>query len=755
MPIPAEDSLVDLTSEFSTWINLAASRAGLRSKKLVLVFDGVEKFEESAAQLNWLPQQCPEHFYLICTTTLESPQFGILRKRLPNTVQMIDPLAFDERSDYVNETLKNGMDAARVAKLVSPSSMGNPMRLSAVCREMDLFLNYSGDKTILDGDLDIKIDALMHAPSMTDLYAMILDRLEADFAEHFEAMQRILCSVALSRLGLSREEVFRIAKLAPEELTQVFTQIGSWFEAQDGVLSVENTMKQVIKKRFLSANDGFETSLHGELATFFTSQYKGSKRCVEAVWHLQFSGDDDKLCRELADPELLPFLFEEGEFKTEFLDLCRKVGGGKYTDVMEKMTENLNSSTGGVSEMTRWGRKHLVAQFGREAGMYQQATALLVDLIEPIPLGITANQVVGVLLLLQEMHWRYRVASPNEGEKVQEAAVRLLKQALDMMQGIEDKNLLSQVYHGLGLVNLIFFRKLAVDDVKIQKYLEQALELRLETGDYAAAGDTLNGLGSLAQKQKKLKRAEMQFMKSLELREKVLGSYSPDIAQVNTSLGSLYSDMKDWKKAKRWYVRAKDIYAKTLGEKHPRGATALEGLGKVYKEMGDLASAKSVLEKVALIHEAKGPEDAGFKRIGALLTDIALLNSQKRDAVVKHVAQDQGRVVRPFLSSTFDDMGAEREILTEQIFPAIQQNLLKRRIQFQPRDLRWGVTKEEGTGGMVSKGARVRVRVGVSIGRGSKEQGSEDGRGLNPEFESPCPSDCLPSDILPWRLVVQ
>ena len=51
-------------------------------------------------------------------------------------------------------------------------------------------------------------------------------------------------------------------------------------------------------------------------------------------------------------------------------------------------------------------------------------------------------------------------------------------------------------------------------------------------------------------------------------------------------------------------------------------------------------------------------------------------------------------VFRLFVSSTFEDMGAERQALHEKVFPALAQFCLERGARFQPIDLRWGVTAE-------------------------------------------------------------
>jgi len=411
-----------------------------------------------------------------------------------------------------------------------------------------------------------------------------------------------------------------------DKFSSIYANINNWFIERNGLLSyMYPQLTAVIKKRYLSSPE-FVTSLHAALPDYFQNKYRGSDRCVEAVWHCQYINDTERLLQQCADLDLMPFLFAES-FRKEYIACCRKAGG--YEAVMTQCLANLHAvaeagkDREGDAEYRAemWHRKHLVAQFGREGGLYQQAAPLLIDLSSNIPPGITTAEAVEVLLLLQELHWRYKV-EPQGGESKAGAAVRLLKQALGMMQEAEDKNLLSQVYHGLGLVHLIFFRKEPEDDVKIKKYLEQALELRLETGDYAAAGDTMNGLGSLAQRQKDYPAAEEAFIRSLEMREKVLSSNDPDIAQVNTSLGSLYSDMQDYDKARHFYIRAKDIYARALGPEHPRGATALEGLGMVYKKMGANEDAKKVLGQVVEIHRKKGEQDPNFKRTNGQLEEV-------------------------------------------------------------------------------------------------------------------------------------
>src|SRR5690349_24647166 len=52
------------------------------------------------------------------------------------------------------------------------------------------------------------------------------------------------------------------------------------------------------------------------------------------------------------------------------------------------------------------------------------------------------------------------------------------------------------------------------------------------------------------------------------------------------------------------------------------------------------------------------------------------------------------RTIRLFVSSTFSDMKAERDVLQADVFPKLRQLCLSNGLRFQPIDLRWGVPQE-------------------------------------------------------------
>ena len=61
----------------------------------------------------------------------------------------------------------------------------------------------------------------------------------------------------------------------------------------------------------------------------------------------------------------------------------------------------------------------------------------------------------------------------------------------------------------------------------------------------------------------------------------------------------------------------------------------------------------------------------------------------------------EGRTIRVFISSTFQDMGAERDELVKQAFPELRKLCEERAVTWGEVDLRWGITDEQRAEGQV------------------------------------------------------
>ena len=63
--------------------------------------------------------------------------------------------------------------------------------------------------------------------------------------------------------------------------------------------------------------------------------------------------------------------------------------------------------------------------------------------------------------------------------------------------------------------------------------------------------------------------------------------------------------------------------------------------------------------------------------------------------------RDQDRQIRVFISSTFRDMQAERDVLVKKVFPQLRKLCEERAVAWTEVDLRWGITEKESSEGQV------------------------------------------------------
>jgi telomerase protein component 1 len=107
------------------------------------------------------------------------------------------------------------------------------------------------------------------------------------------------------------------------------------------------------------------------------------------------------------------------------------------------------------------------------------------------------------------------------------------------------------------------------------------------------------------------------------------------------------------------------------------------------------------LQYVEHIDEAKGVKDSEKKEesddVSPWWRWLDSMGKDKEDPIhyPNHTVGGKWRDCRVFISSTFLDMHAERDLLTRIVFPELKERLKKRRVNLVEVDLRWGVTEEE------------------------------------------------------------
>jgi CHAT domain-containing protein/Tfp pilus assembly protein PilF len=124
-------------------------------------------------------------------------------------------------------------------------------------------------------------------------------------------------------------------------------------------------------------------------------------------------------------------------------------------------------------------------------------------------------------------------------------------------------------------------------------------------------------------------RAEPLYERALTIREKSLGLEHIDVAITLSDLANLYKDRGYYAKAEQLYQRALTIWEKSLGPEHPDVATTLGDLAGLYQDKGYYAEAEPLLQRVLIIKErALGQEHL---HVGISLNNLANLYLFKGD----------------------------------------------------------------------------------------------------------------------------
>ena len=145
-----------------------------------------------------------------------------------------------------------------------------------------------------------------------------------------------------------------------------------------------------------------------------------------------------------------------------------------------------------------------------------------------------------------------------------------------------------------------------------------------ESRDLAEA---LNSLARIYWIKGEYTQAEELYQRSLAIREKILEPEHPGIAIVLHNLAILYVETSNYAKAEVFYQRALEIMEKALGVDHPNVATCLNNLALVYWHKGDYAKAESLHRRALTIREKALGVD--HPDVAASLNNLANLHYER------------------------------------------------------------------------------------------------------------------------------
>jgi CHAT domain-containing protein len=193
-----------------------------------------------------------------------------------------------------------------------------------------------------------------------------------------------------------------------------------------------------------------------------------------------------------------------------------------------------------------------------------------------------------------------------------EAALKLAE-SLSESHLASTLNNLASLYQSQGLLKrsqLLYLRSLAIK--------EKVLGIK-----HPSLAIGLNNLALLYQSQGLYERAEPLYLRALAISEKILGVDRPDAANIYNNLALLYKSQGLYERSEPLYLRALAIKERSLGADHPDLAAILGGLAGLYREQRLYEKAESLYLGALAIKEKSLRAD--HPDLAVALNNLALL----------------------------------------------------------------------------------------------------------------------------------
>ena len=274
------DSKEDMTDEkaLEKLINRVAAEG---DKPLLIVLDAINQIidVDNSKQLNWLPIP-PKKVKLLFTTLEDDRTMEVFRNR-HYPVFTLQPLTKVQREEMVRGYLSifsKKLQPYQVEHIVTDRQCENTLVLKTL---LDELVNFG-----IFEKLDEKIGTYLGTSSVEEFYGILLKGYEVDFGESF--VKHILSLIAVSRNGLSEEELLAITKETPLHWSQFFCAIRQHLVVKNGLISFAHSyLRKTVHIRYIERKS--RTS---------RSRYFRKEQCPEDLRLITEKEEWEGLCRK-------------------------------------------------------------------------------------------------------------------------------------------------------------------------------------------------------------------------------------------------------------------------------------------------------------------------------------------------------------------------------------------------------------------------------------------------------------------------
>jgi len=560
--IPTESK--ELEKVFAQWLEKTLTRNQLN--KVVIIIDGLDNLDDSgnAHTLLWLPQQFPICARIVLSMSDSRPLEMCNKRGYP--VLEINPLEEGERASFIRQYLdthSKKLTEQQEFKIARCKQAENPRYLKTLLEDLSIFGNFD--------DLNTKIDHDLKAANCSELYEIVLERIEKDLDP--KKLRLFLGYIWNSRRGLFLDTELGVIL---EKLHNIDynTWQAIYMGTEDLLLSsggriilANGDIYKAVEHRYFS-DPQVKKQFHSELAEFFSKSVEGftERKVDELAWNLYYAEEWEKLQVCISNLSMFNKLYTAVS-KVDLNRYWRALE--KKFDIVECYISALERGDTLPAEVLKGDLTYQVARFLIEMAKYEGAEKIFVKARNLYNVGSQNLEVAKVDYAIAGV--KLRQANYADAEELLEKCLRIY-----IRERSEDDLHVASVLNRLGALYLEINKFEKSEDC-----FRKALRIRrskLGASSWKVAR-TLLLIVKFYERMEKYDEAVDNCKQAIKIAEEEFGPDDLFLTQFLVALGRIYMTQKKFDEAKVLYKRALKIAEEKVGNDHPKTGEIVYELG--------------------------------------------------------------------------------------------------------------------------------------------------------------------------------
>lgn len=525
-------------------------------RPLLIVLDAVNQISdvENSNRLSWMPN--PQKNVRILFSTLEDDKtINVFRNRKYPIFTLL-PLNLVRRRQLVKKYLCSygkKLKDEQITRIITDTQCENTLVLKTL---LDELVNFG-----IFERLDERINYFLRPNTVEQFYQTLLESYEMEFpfTEH------VLSLIALSRSGLSEDELLHITKLSPLHWSQFYCSFYNHLTVIAGLITFGHTyIRSAVETRYaLNEESEKNDALREEIISLYDGQT--TTRALHERPHQYFALNDDvRLHDILMDIDVFMHLFhtEKNNLVRYWTRLKDKYSIEDYVPLAE-VCKNKGEALNSLSIFCRNSVvvPELSSKLAKLAFDYMEKDEDKADAL--VHLGLSEDLLGHHTKALEYNLKALEIFQRVFGDRHPETGATYA--------------CIGQTYASLD------------DNRKALEYMLKALQILQKSFGYRneATSTIINNLGIIYGRLGDNKKSLEYALKSLEIKQEISGDKHPDTATSLNNIGATYEDLGDHGKALEYKLKALEIRLDFYGYMHPDTAISLTNVGYTYGKLGD------------------------------------------------------------------------------------------------------------------------------------------------------------------------